>query len=1626
MLCLLMPALVHAQSIPADASTRSFWNEAQYKQIEQSIRVPQFADKTYLITKYGAKTDATAAKNQKAIQKAIDLCSKKGGGKVIVPAGSKFLTGAIHLKSGVNLEVQEGAVLEFAFEPELYPIVETSWEGLECFNLSPCVYAFKAKDIAITGKGTIDGGGSKETWWPWVGNARFGYKEGPAQNKGARARLLKNGEDGIPMYNEKGERSPERVFGPQDGLRPQLVNFNKCEGILIEDITLLRSPFWVIHPLHSTDITVRRVKMINDGPNGDGCDPECCNRVLIEDCFFNTGDDCIAIKSGRNRDGRERNMPSQNIIIRNCEMKNGHGGVVIGSEISGGCKNVYAHDCVMDSPELERVLRIKTNSCRGGIIENINMKDVKVGVCKESVLKINLDYEHNEVCCRGNYPTVRNVYMENVTSEKSKYGVQIIGLEKDTYVYDIFVKNCKFNGVQSGNFSSGKTRNVKFENLFVNGSLALTEMPYKHYSEWLTYSEMKRVPKSYLLDFSTKPKWSYVMGIELEGMLDTYLTYGGEDIRKYCQEYTDTMINAKGDIRGYNILDYNLDNIRTGHFVTRMYNLYPEAKNLIAIQTMMKQLKNQPRTKVDKVFWHKAIYAYQVWLDGIFMGLPFRCLTASTQLKPKEAVKIYDDAVDQLKITYERTLDAKTGLNRHAYDETRNTFWADKETGLSQHCWGRAQGWYSMALIEVLDALPEDYQRRGEVIELLQKDLDAIIKWQDKKTGTWYQVMDAPGREGNYLESTCTAMFAYVLLKAYNKGYLGTKYRDAGVKAYKGIINNMIRVNEDKTISLTNCCSVAGLGPAATPEVEAAMKKVNPKGSVKENRRRDGGYQYYLSEPIRDNDAKGVGPFIWASLEMEKLGYNTENTTAAIDRQAVVTRHNPLITEADPLASLSVGNGHFATTVDITGLQSYPFEYGAGVPLNAMSDWGWHQFENTNNLQPTESEKSYDFGHGHPEVYAIEYKKAEDGRHKQATEYFRVNPHRLNLGTIGLSLKDAKGETIPLTALKQPQQSLLLWDGEIESSFRADGEAVEVTTGVHPQKDALYARVKSNLLKDQRASISLRFSYPTGKHADDANDWSKPEKHQSVIIAQDDHSAVIERTLDATKYYVLLSWSGRASLQECDRHHFELTTTDDVLTFSAEYLTVVMGTGCLGLLSAQEPVPVTTTPFDYSSYHKATQKFWHGWWESGAIVDFSQCTDPRAKELERRVVLSQYLTQINCANNMPPQETGLTYNSWFGRPHLEMTWWHAVDFALWNHPENIRQMLEWYNGTAYPMARKIAERQGFKGVRWMKMTDPWAGEAPSNTGSFLIWQQPHYIYLAEEMYRANPSPETLQKYGEQVEATAEFMADFVSYDAKQQQFYLKGATAMQECMTKDISFNQPFELAYWQYGLSVANQWRERQGKARHAQWDEIITKLAKLPEVQGIYTAGLPSGKTDHLESFDPFDTVDLNGGSQSSDKTMVSTSRQSETFADKIRNDHPAVLGACGMLPSARIPYTLLYNKENMKQTLDWVMKHWNWPTTWGWDYGMIAMCAARLGNPETALKALLIDTQKNTYLPNGHNFQTADRLRIYLPGNGALLTAIAMMCAGWDGCEEPLNPGFPKDGTWNVRWEGLQRMQ
>ena len=870
--------LLIALLIPAWANAAG-WDESEYKRIEQSIKLPDFAQngKVYDITKYGAKLSNSAAQNQKAINKLIALVSKKGGGCVVIPKGT-WKTGAIEMKSRVKLEVQKDATLQFVFDTKLYPLVRTSWEGLACWNYSPCIYAYKATDIAITGEGTIDGGGNMETWWPMCGAKKFNFQEGvtkEAQSLGSRAKLLKQAEDGVDF--------DQRKFGLGQGLRPQLINFVRSERILIQGVKLLNSPFWVIHPLLCKNITVKGVTIWNEGPNGDGCDPEACENVLIEDCIFHTGDDCIAIKSGRNNDGRLWNQPSRNIIIRNCEMQDGHGGVVIGSEISGGCENVYAENCRMDSPNLERILRIKTNNCRGGLIQNINMRKVTVGQCKEAVLKINLDYERKEICYRGFEPTVRNVSMEDVTCQKSNYGVLIIGRNEVENVYDINVKNCTFNGVVKKPVQmTGKTRNVKFENLMINGSLILSkaEQPYQNYSEWLTHSEMHRTPHPYNLDFSPKkPRWSYVMGIEMEGMLDTYLYYKDkstfnaknafkgtesttdhESIIEYLKEYPAKMIDEKGNITGYKYEDFNLDNVRTAKFILRMQNLFPSKGNELALKTLFKQLQNQPRTK-EGVYWHKAIYANQVWLDGIFMGLPFYCNYAVQNLKPKKAKKILDDAVDQMIKTDYRTYDEKTQLWKHAWDETHEQFWADKENGKSQHTWARALGWYVMAMTECLEAMPEDYARRGEVIALLNKAMESVVKYQDKKTGVWYDVMDVKDPR-NYLESTASSMFAYVLLKGYRKGYLSEKFRDAGVKAYKGIIDQFIQVNPDKTISLTKCCSVSGLGPGPGPYVK------------KPNFKRDGSFNYYMSEPIRDNDAKGIGPFIWASLEMEMQGLN--------------------------------------------------------------------------------------------------------------------------------------------------------------------------------------------------------------------------------------------------------------------------------------------------------------------------------------------------------------------------------------------------------------------------------------------------------------------------------------------------------------------------------------------------------------------------------------------------------------------------------------------------------------------------------------------------------------------------------------------------------------------------------
>lgn len=842
LLCLLFPLMAMADN----------WDAALYQQIEQSVKEPTFAEKTFPITKYGASEKATAAKNQKAINAAIKACNKAGGGRVVVPAGT-YNTGAITLLSNVNLVVEKDAKLQFVFDKSLYPIVKTRWEGMDCMNYSPCIYAWEVQNVAITGEGTIDGGGSNETWWKWCGKDTFGWTPDLEESqKIGRPKLFEYSEAGLPIE----QRNMNGM-----GMRPQLINICHAENVAIKDVTLLKSPFWVIHPLFVKNLTVKGVKIWNEGPNGDGCDPESCENVIIEDCDFHTGDDCIAVKSGRNRDGLEANVPSQNIIIRNCKMEDGHGGIVLGSEISGGVKNVLAENCEMDSPNLDRVLRIKTNTCRGGVTENVYVRNITVGQCREAVMRINLVYEPKEKAQRGHIPTVRNIHMSNVTCQKSKHGILLNGLDDHDNIYDIYVENCTFNGVTAEPVKrTGKSHNIHFDNLVINGSTVLLDPPYKNYSEWMTYSEMARVEHPYLLDFAKKPRWSYTIGTEMGGMLDTYKAYKDEKILNYLKEYPAQMIGPKGTTVGYKYEDFNLDNVRSGKFLFELYQLDPQENVLACLKTLFKQLEKQPRTK-EGVYWHKAIYANQVWLDGIFMGLPFYTAAAPVLKGEKKAKKYWDDAVDQIIKTDKRTYDEKTGLWKHAWDETHTMFWADPETGKSQHSWARAMGWYTMAMIEVLDALPQDYARRTEVIDLFRKAMTAIVKCQDAKTGVWYDVLDVQD-ERNYLESTASSMFTYCLLKGYRLGYLDKSFCDAGVKGYNGILKQFIRVNPDKTISLTRCCEVSGLGPGKGPYV--------PENKV--NLRRDGSFNYYMSEPIRDNDGKGVGPFIWASLEMEQQG----------------------------------------------------------------------------------------------------------------------------------------------------------------------------------------------------------------------------------------------------------------------------------------------------------------------------------------------------------------------------------------------------------------------------------------------------------------------------------------------------------------------------------------------------------------------------------------------------------------------------------------------------------------------------------------------------------------------------------------------------------------------------------
>ncbi|MET0649487.1 MAG: glycoside hydrolase family 65 [Pyrinomonadaceae bacterium] len=680
----------------------------------------------------------------------------------------------------------------------------------------------------------------------------------------------------------------------------------------------------------------------------------------------------------------------------------------------------------------------------------------------------------------------------------------------------------------------------------------------------------------------------------------------------------------------------------------------------------------------------------------------------------------------------------------------------------------------------------------------------------------------------------------------------------------------------------------------------------------------------------------------------------------AIDRAALVRRHDPLLRKLDPLAPLSIGNGEFAFTADVTGLQTFPEEYESQMPLCTMAQWGWHTTPRPAGLEGKELRLTAYDTHGRE----VRYHTSSEGQ-KELYDWLRENPHRLHLGRVGLHLTaPGRGEAKP-SDITDIEQRLDLWAGILTSRFRVWGEPVEVKTAVHPDADLLAVSIESGLIS--RRMLAVRFAFPYGSPAMHAADWRRPERHRTEVVRHT-QGVLLRRRLDADEYFALINWVGVASLDEEEEG-------------AHEFFLRAIGSSRLDFVVAFSPHSMSgTPPPNAGATFDASRKHWARFWGRGGAVELADSRDKRALELERRVVLSQYLTAIQCSGKLPPQETGLTTNSWYGKFHLEMHWWHAAHFALWDRLPLLENSLGWYE-KILPSARERARFQGYAGARWPKMTAPDGRDSPSPIGPLLIWQQPHPIFYAELCYRSRPDRRTLRRYAEVVNETAEFMASYAFFEEKAGRYVLgPPVIPAQENHPARETWNPTYELEYWRYGLGTAQSWRERLGLKRRPDWDRVINRLSKLPAREGVYLA--------HENC--------------------------PQTYTERNR-DHPSMLAAYGVLDGEGV------ERETMRRTLAKVMKEWKWDETWGWDYPMTAMTAARLGEGATAVRALLLETAKNRYLPNGHNYQRPN-LPCYLPGNGGLLYAVGLMAGGWRGAPRTHAPGFPSDGTWMIRHEGL----
>jgi hypothetical protein len=666
-----------------------------------------------------------------------------------------------------------------------------------------------------------------------------------------------------------------------------------------------------------------------------------------------------------------------------------------------------------------------------------------------------------------------------------------------------------------------------------------------------------------------------------------------------------------------------------------------------------------------------------------------------------------------------------------------------------------------------------------------------------------------------------------------------------------------------------------------------------------------------------------------------------------IDREALVKRHTVQLDKLSDSELLQVGNGEIAFGIDATGLQTF---YG-----NTMSHWGWHSVP-----CPVEGGhaalklEEFDF-HGRK----LPYRSSSKGQ-EALYAWMRENPHRACLGRLRFLIKKNDGQFIAPDDVREIRQTLDLWGGTIESRYEIEGVPVRVETCVEPETGTLAVQVSSPLIEAGR--LQVEWAFPYGDPGKTGADWTKPDAHQTTVT-KDKQRIDFVRQLDATTWHAAWSWDGRAVFDETAPHTFVLTPDRKSATFrfTAHY--------------AQQKtakLPTVKAAFQASKTH------WPVFWQSGGAIDLSGSSDPRWKELERRIVLSQYLLAVNEAGSLPPQESGLFNNGWNGKFHLEMHWWHGAHYALWGRWPMFDRSLWWYRDIL-PKAKELAQSQGFTGARWPKMIGPDAEDAPSPIGVLLIWQQPHPIFYAELEYRLNPTKAILEKWRDIIQQSAEFMADFAFFDEATQHYVLGPPIAtVPETSNYLQSWNPTFELSYWLTGLRWAQTWRERLGLPREQKWDDVIQKLAPLPQQDGVY----------------------------------LSQENMPDTYTQMNRG-HPSLIGPGGMLPCDGT------NPETVKRTVQKVWETWNWDSCWGWDFPMMAMAAARTGNPQMAIDALLHPSYKNDI--NKAGLSTGGPFP-YFPTNGGLLYAVALMAAGWDGAPNQPSPGFPSDGTWTVRSEGL----